>query len=499
MSITANAISAVLGYTLLKGFDNQNAKYLPQNLSILAEANTANQSGLSTARVQVTSAKQVAGICGWGSPAHITARMVFGAGGAKVPVYLLPQEEADAAVAKVITITPSGTVTANVTHYLVINGRKRVDNGIYAVNIAVGDSATDICNKMRTAVANVLGAPVIGTGTTTAIFTAKWKGLTSNGIKIRIDTNGNAAGISYGVVNTTAGSGTPAVTDSLALVGNAWDTLFINTYGFVDTVLDELEAWNGKPDNENPSGRYAAELWKPMLAFTGTTLDDPTSLTGDSARGDNVTIFPCPAPLSEAFPMEVATAWALRFVNMAQNAPHSEIIGQSLLDIPAPPDGSIPQMNNQAFREYCVNKGCSTVDLVSGVYKIVDAVTTYNVDGESPEHYKYPRDLNIYFNMKYRQRVLEQTNLFGKTLVKDKDTVTATNVKKPSGWKTDMFGLIKKAVEDALIVDEDFSKDGLEVTFGVDGNPNRTSTTYPIKISSIGRVIDTTVTGYFNT
>ena len=415
-----------------------------------------------------------------------------------MPVYLMPQLEASGAVAKVITITPTGTVTKNKTHYLVINGRKVVDNGTYAINLEVGDNATAVCNKIRAAIANVLGCPVLGTGTSTAILTAKWKGLTSDDIIVRIDTNGDAAGISYGIVNTTSGSGTPTVSDSLALIGNEWRTIVINSYGFVDATLAELEAFNGKPDDENPTGRYAETKWKPILALTGTTLDDPTSLTSDSDRGDNVTVFPTVAPLTENFPFEVAAAWAVPYGNMAQNAPHTEIIGAELTDISAPPAGSIPAMTDQNFREVCVNKGCSTVDLVGGVYTIVDAVTTYNVAGEFPEHYKYPRDLNIFFNLKYRQRVLEQEKLFGKTLVKDKDVVTATGVIKPKMWKADVGELIDQAVKDALIVDAAFSKAGLVVEISTQ-NPNRMDTSYPVQISGIGRVVNTVVTGGYST
>lgn len=495
-AISSSAVSATVGYLLAKGYFNSTSPNLPQNISILAEANTANQSGLVTTPVQITTASQAATLYGYGSPMHILARILFpfSGSGVQVPVYAYPQLAAVSSIAKVITITPTGTATAAGTIYLKINGREIVDGKSYGVNIAVGDTPTFICNKFRTAIAGVLAAPVIGSGTATLIATAKWTGLTSNGINISVDLKGQDLGVTFGVVPTTSGVGTPEVTASLAMFNNEWKTCVINSYGLLDVTCDELEAFNGKPDPTSPTGRYDALIWRPFIALSGTTLDDPTSLTN---RPNDVTIAACPAPLSEGLAMEAAANYAVKWIKMAQDLPHSSVLNQSLPDMPPPPDGSIPQMANSTFREYCVDRGCSTADLISGVYSIIDFVTTYNKVGEFPPFYRYCRDLNLNFNYKFGYHLIEQTYLIGKTIANDNDVVTANNVIKPKQWKAQVAEYNNDCVRRAIIVDASFSNSSIVVEISAI-NPNRIDTTLSYKLSGVVYQSATTVTQGFN-
>lgn len=500
-AVSQNAVSSVVGYKLDKGYFNPSSPNLPQNINILAEANTANQSGLSTNPTTITNANQAGLLWGYGSPIHSIARILFpqSGGGVSVPVNVYPQVAAVSSAAKVITITPTGTATANGTIFLNICGREVLDGGSYAINIVTGDTPTLICNKMRTAVAAVLGCPILGSGTTTFVATAKWTGLSSNDINITVDLNGTSLGTTYAVVNTTAGSGTPAVTSSLTLFGNAWNTIVINSYGLVTTTMDELEAFNGipVPDPGAATGRYGGTAWKPFVALSGTCLDDPTSLTSGSTRPNNVTIVPCVAPLSPGMPYEAAANAAVLYANIAQNSPHLDIINQSYPDMPPPPANSIPQMNDYNFRQFCVTNGCSTVDYVSGVYVVKDFVTTYNAAGEVPPFYRWVRDLNIHFNFKYGYFLQEQTSLVGKAIANDTDIVLADNVIKPKDWKSIVTAYVNDCVLRGLLVDAPFTNSSIDVTIN-SSNPNRMDTTLSVKISGVTRIAATTVTGGFN-
>lgn len=496
-AVSQNAVSTVVGYLLNKGYFNTSSPNLPQRIAILGEANHANQSGLSTDPVEITSAAQAASLFGYGSPIHGVARILFpqSGGGVSVPVIVYPQAETGSPVAKVITVTPTGTASGNGTIYLKISGREVLDGGTYAVDIADGDDETAICDKFRATISGVLGCPVTGTGTSTFIATSKWKGLTSNDINIAIDLNGTNLGVTYAVVNTTAGSGTPSVADSLALFGNEWNTIVINTYGLVSAVMDELEAYNGIPDPTNPTGRYAGTIWKPFVAISGSVADDPTSIT--DARPDNVTIAVAPAPLSLGMPYEAAANMAVLYANIAQNTPQGDVIGLSYPDMPAPATGNVPQMNDYNFRQYCATHGCSTVDFVSGKYIIKDFITTYNKDGEVPPFYRWVRDLNIHYNVKYGYFLLQAQNLVGKTIANDNDVVSATGVVKPKTWKAIVGKYVDDLVNRALIVDATFSKQSIDVTIN-NSNPNRMDTTFNVKISGLARICATTVTGGFN-
>lgn len=498
-AVSSTTIASVLGFQLQKGNFMTSAPFLPQTINILAEANADMQSGLSTEPLQITSAKHAADAYGYGSPMHIIARILFpsGGGGTTVPVYCYAQEEAGSAAAKVITITPSGSTTADGTVYVRVAGRNTLDGGSYAVNLTSGMTATQQCDAFRAAIAAVLGCPVTGSGTSTFICTAKWKGLTSNDLKVTIDTNGYDVGVTYSVANTTAGSGTPSVAASLALIGNDWRTLVINSYGFVSATVTELEAFNGVADDETPTGRYSELIWKPLGALTGTILDDPTSLTDASARKTNMTIWTCPAPLSQGLPMEAAANMAVIASKVFQDTPNTSVLDKKYPDMPGPIEGAVPAMNTFANRDAYVKKGCSTVEYKNGAYYMKDFVSTYHPDGEPVPHYRYPRDINAIWNVKYIYRLRETEVLMGKQLANNADVVTAPNVITPNAWKTEVNDVIDDCVSLGLCVDAEFSKGTLVTSIGTT-NPNRMDTEFSVKISGVVYTSSTTMKQGFN-
>lgn len=504
-AVSSNWVSAVLGFLLAKGYFNPSSPNLPQSIVVLGEANHANQSGLSTDLEEVTSAKEIADLYGHGSPMDSMGRILFPPTGVgvTVPVYTLAQAAASGAVAKVITITPTGTATAPGTIYLKINGRKTLDGGVYSVGIEVGDDEEAVCDKIRASIAAVLGCPALGTGTTTAILTAKWKGLTSNEMNVAMDLNGTDTGVSFAIATTTAGSGTPAVTTSLAKLGNGWYTCIVNGYGLVDAVMDELETYNGVPDPVSPTGQYGGIVWRPMWAFSGTVADDPTSITDAGERPTNVTIVPCPAPMSLGMSYEAAANYVRAIIGTMQNSPEADPAMKRILpDMPSAPAGSNPQMNNPTFRQYCVTHGCSTAEFINGAtgngqYRIWDLVTTYNEEGEFPPFYRWVRDLNIYFNYKFGYRLLEEQKLHGKTLVTDGSTASTDTVVRPSGWKAEVAAYNLSCERRALIVNAAANNKKIQVDIN-DENPNRLDTIQDIQISGVVRVGATTIKGGFN-
>lgn len=493
-AVSSNAVSSVIGFLLKRGNFSSTTPNLPQSISILAEANTANQSGLDTNKVILTSAKQAGTEYGYGSPMYAIARILFNSG-VKVPIYAYAQEEASGAAAKVITVTPSGTATGSGTVYLKIAGRTQIDGGSYAVAITAGDSVTTICNTMRTALASVLGAPMTGSGTTTAIFTSKWKGLSSNDLNIDIDLNNTNTGVTFSVVNTTAGSGTPTVTSALTSFGNEWNTIVINSYGAVDAVCDELEAFNGIPDDTNPTGRYQPTNWLPFIALTGSCADNPSTFTVD--RSTQVTVAIAPAPLSLGMPFEAAANMAVLWAKVANDKPHGSVLGLKYPDMPMPAEGSLPAMNAQTYREYLVGRGCSTVQYVNGVYQVVDFVTTYNESGEFPPFYRWCRDLNIYFNYKFGWYLMINNYVLGKTLINNDDVVTVEDTIAPKDVDALIASYNIDCANRALIADLAFAQANITASIN-ETNPNRLDIENKIKISGTAGIVAGTVEGGFN-
>lgn len=496
-AVGTERVSRIVGYKIIKGNFAISSPNLPQRIAILAEANTANQLTLDLDPLQITSSQQAGEAYGYGSPAYHIARILFpkqGGGVGGVPVVVYPQAVAVGATSKIIEITPSGVATDNGVHTIIVAGRSVVDGAFYDINIEIGDTTAVITAKISDAVNNVLGSPFIATDfNSETTLESKWKGLTANDLTITVDENGNSLGISYAIASTQSGSATPSVQAALDLFGNNWKTIVVNSYGTVSSIMTALETFNGIPDPTTPTGRFAGIVMKPFIALTGSIVDNPSSIT--DARKTNVTIAICPAPLSDGLPMEAAANMAVLFANVSQNAPHLDVAGKSYPDMPTPlVIGSMADYNN---RDAFVKKGCSTVDLVSNLYVVMDFVTTYHPVGETPPQFAYCRNLMLDFNVRFGYYLLEQINVVDHAIASDSDTVTASKVIKPKQWKQ----LLKEYASDlskrALVVDTEFMQDSIAVNLST-SNPDRLETFFRYKRSGFVRISSTTAEAGFN-
>jgi phage tail sheath gpL-like len=491
-------ISKIVGYKITKGDYRNTSPNLPQRIAIIGEANTANQAGLDTDPMILTSAQKAGELYGFGSPIYNVMRILRpnngseGVGG--IPTVVYPQAAAGGSAAKAMTVTPVGSATKNGTHTLKISGRSGLDGVFYDINIVTGDTVATTSVKIAAAINAVLGCPVSAVSSATeATATAKWTGLTSQEISIEVDLNDTDLGITYVVAQTVAGSGTPSIAASLALFGNDWNTIVVNTYGTVTAVMDSLEAVNGIPDPVSPTGKYAGIIFKPFIALTGSVVDDPSSIT--DARKLNVTIAICPAPLSLGFTAEAAANMCRLYARTSQDNPQLDVSGQYYPDMPTPE--TIGSMADYENRDLFVKKGCSTVELSSGQYRVMDFVTTYHPDGETPPQYRYCRNLNIDMNIRYGYYLLEQVNVVDHVIARDEDTVTASKVVKPKMWKSIIDSYATDLTKRALIVDELFTQQSITVDIS-SVNPDRLESFFKYKRSGYARIASTTAEAGFN-
>jgi phage tail sheath gpL-like len=498
-------ISRIVGYKLTKGDFSESSPNLPQSIAVLTEMNTANQSTALTP-TRITSAQQAGTLYGFGSPAHIQARILFpvNGGGAigGIPVWFYPQVEAGGATAKTHTITATGTATAGGTHYVVIGGRYSVDGGSYAINILTGDTATTVALKISDIINNVLGCPVTAAVASPAsgvvTTTSKWKGLTANGINIRIDTGNNTLGMSYVVSSTQDGTGTPTITTALGLFGNTWHTQVLNSYGFQSTTISALESFNGMPDPVNPTGRYAGIIFKPFIALTGTVEDSNTGTTDvllTDADKTNVTIAACPAPGSEGLAMEAAANMCTLFARISQDTPQLDVEGLSYPDMPI--SVTTPITASYEVRDAIVKMGMSTVDIVSGAYQVQDFVTTYHPIGEIPPQFRYCRNLMLDFNVRFGYYLLEQTYVVSHMIAADDDVVSASKVIKPKQWKAIVSEYAVDLATRGLIADTKFMQSSIVVGISTI-NPDRLETFFRYKRTGVARISSTTAEAGFN-
>jgi phage tail sheath gpL-like len=496
--------SRVSGYRIRKGFFNDETPNLPQMIAILGEPNTANEATLDFTRKEIISADEAGQIYGYGSPIHQIMRILRpvgseGVGG--IPTIVFPQEEPSGASAKTEKWTISGTVTKNQTHTIVVGGRSSLDFQSYSYNLVVGDTPGDVTLKIKDALAGVLGCPVTGTieGDDDEIIaiTTKWKGLTANEIKISFDSGDDLAGLTYAKTSTTAGSGTPSIASALSQFGEDWITCVINPYK-VASILNDLEQFNGIPYSSSPTGRYTSTIFKPFMAYFGETSKlraDYEALTDASGRVSQVTNVLCPAPGSSGAGWEAAANAVRLFARTMQDTPEKDVNAMFYPDMPVPLDGIIGDMSDYNVRDLLVKKGCSTVTLEKGAYKIQDFVTTYHLV-ETPLQFSYCRNINLDWNVYDGYRILEERSLRDKVLIRDEQITDSQNAVKLKEWKSVLYGYFEDLAEKALINEPDFSKASLKCRIS-ETNPNRVETFFRYKRTGIARIESTDVEAGF--
>lgn len=506
-AVGLDRISRVSGYNVKRGVFTTDTQNLPQIIAVFGEANTANQSGLTVTKREITSAAEAADLYGYGSPIHSQMRILrplSGDGVGGIPTIVFPQITDEEATSATRVWTVTGTATANTTHYVVVNGRTNLDFQQYYFDVKIGDTASTVATKIANAVNGVLSSPCFcDTDGNEILFETKWKGATSNGLSISIlygNPTGRSiltAGLSYAQTSTSNGTGGVDLAASLAQFGDDWYTMVTNPYG--SAQLDVLEQFNGLPNDENPTGRYSGLVYKPFCAYFGSTLsdkDDLADITDDANRVAQVTNVLCPAPASLGFSWEaVANMVALASV-IYQNSPNLDVNNLSYPDMPTPFNGNIGDMKDYNNRDFLVKKGCSTVLLKNGAYVVQDLVTTYHLEGEVPLQYSYPRNLNIDWNMADSYRTFERLYLQDKTLVADGQIVDVDGCIKPKEWKGLVYELFDNIAEKALINDPEFSKSSMVVNIST-LNPNRFETTFKYKRTGIARIESTTASAGF--
>lgn len=493
-AVSLDRVSAITGYEIDASLEGIKAGNLPQRIGILAEANTANQSGLPSS-LSFTSAKEVGDVMGYGSPAYHIARILRPLSGDKlggIPTIIYPVAEAGGGTATVATVTITGTATKTATHKIKVNGRDQIDGTVYSFVVESGDAPAAVAQKIADAVNGVIGSPVIGTvATNDAVLTTKWVGITSAELDVEFDLGGEAAGLSYAVANVD-GAGLPSISTALAAIGDIWDTQLINAIGSDSTILDALEAFNG--DANSKTGRYEPTVFKPVVALFGDnsadTLAEVSAIT--DARKSEMTNVLCPAPGSKGFSFEAPANIAFIYAPIAQDTPQTDPIYQLYPDMPV--GDSIGDFADPSKRDQIVKVGGSTVKINSEKYQIVDLVTTYHPDEEpaTATLFRFVRALvGVDWNIKYKYALKEEIFVIGKTIIPNGVVTSAANTISPDRWKAVINGLADELQDAALIADAQFMKDSIQVQIG-ESNPDRFETTFKVQRTGVARVTSTT-------
>lgn len=478
--------SGVIGYELRGIIANLPPKNLPQYAVVLAEANTANQADLTA--LDFTSSDEVAQRFGYGSPAHLMAiRMrnplsdVLGS----IKTVVIPCEENASATAGTAGITVTGTVSKTSAATLYINSQA------YGFAVIKDETAAEVAAKIDAAVTAAINAPCTASNATgTATFTTKWKGTTA---KLVLDIDFDAdSGLSYALVAPVAGTGLADYATALGKVDdNEWVTVIVNGLNDESAVLDALQTKNGSP--ETKVSNYAPTVWKPFVAFTGTSKTEKADLLAlTSGRSLEATNKFCPAPNLDEFPFEMAAYRAQQVLKKLQTTPHAGYVDTVISGFRLPDNNDIGDFGDLDIRNELVVGGMSTVAIENGSLVVKDDVTTWAKasEPETARQFSYIRNLmGVDFNMKYRAALVFAQVAAGKT-IQDSAVVGSDLTVALGDIEAAYISMFKYARADYLITDVDYSIggddtiDGLTVAPSI-ANPRRIVVQYPYKRTSV--------------
>lgn len=480
MSISASAISRVTGVAVqYKNFNAGAVQMLGQRLAVFGVGNHGVD--YSTEKYECQgSAAEIGERYGYGSPLHLAARQLFPVTGrgASFPVTFYPQAEADDAVQATGSVALTGTAGETGSGKIIIGG---VTTEFAVVK---GDNASAILGKIKDAIDGVLHMPVtagvVADGSLS--LTSKAAGTVGNLITITVDAD--ISGLTFESTEMTSGAVDPDVEDSLASMGDVWETAVLSCYPYNNT--DRLDKYM----------QFGFDRWgdlnkKPLIVYSGCTDDYATrTAVTDNRPVDYINALIVSVGSRELPYVVAAKAMVDDILTTADSNPAQGYKG--LLAGLHCGDDSVQE--TYSVRNQSVKKGSSTNIKVGSIAELNDIITMYHpvAEGDTPSR-RYVVDLIKLMNVVYNVRlIMESDDLKGAPLVND-DTVTSNKAAvQPKTIKTMFLNLARNLADKAIIQDVEFTKDNLEVDID-SSNPKRLNVAFPVKLSGNVEVTSTDV------
>lgn len=506
-ALPVNVVARVIG-TLLKFADLRTVpQKLPIQIAVLAPPSVAAEGTVEADKAfEFISAKEIGDEMGYGSPAYRVARMLrpeFGGGVATIRTVIFPVIPTAAVQATdVLAINIAGVnPSKNTTHILNVNGRR------IPFSVLTTDEVTDLADRIKATLDAALQINPVDSVVELAVvndiditMTVKWNGTSGNGVSIQVEA-ADPAGVIYVNPVFAAGVGVFDLTAALANFGETWYNIVINACDVTEAVLDQLENFNGSPEDD--TGRWNAVVNKPFVSLYGTVDSDKDTVTTipDTRKLDLTNVL-CPAPGSPGLAFEAAGAYATQIaLTVSQNPPKS-YSGLKLLDMPAPDDPTaVGDFGNFLGRDFIEKKGVSTATLKAGSYYIEDVNTHYHPDGSSPVAQPYFRVVNVLgrsFNVIYSYKILVETALMDKILMADAGKAGDNpDVIDPDKWKSIVRGFVDNMEKQAISTRSEESRKSVDVAID-DQNPDMVITSFQLIYSGNVRQSDNVIIFGFN-
>jgi phage tail sheath gpL-like len=482
-NIANNSMAAAVGAGVQNVVHKSAATVMPRKLLIIATQLQAYMDCAPIGKpILVTSPEDVTGRSGFGTMAHRLALAAFRGTKNSVPVYLLLQEEPQAAQ----NATGEIAVTADTPHAdgvlaLYVAGKA------YKIPIVAADDAAAIGGKIEAYLNRDLACPVVAANAAgTVTLTAKSKGPWGNGITVAVnqrirEDEKNPDGVYCAVTAMSGGAGLPDLEAALKTglgdgdsANEAEFTAVIHGYGKDSQVLNALSQYVG--EGNEFSGLYQRTIARPFRSMIGSTDTGSAGLQAaieftDTRKNDRCNGLCC-KPGSLTHPQEIAAELMGAMEEVANSSAQGSYIGILLSGVDpgiAARDAGQDWTTEYTNRDLAVKSGISPL-IVEGGSVVVQNVVSFYRPASIPEisnMYRRMRDISITQNILYNlKKNFSSAKWQGFTVVKDKSLVTnaidRAKARDIDDVKDDDLALIQSFMSMAWLYDTEFSINALK-------------------------------------
>lgn len=453
------------------------AGVIPQKVLLLGQYN-AGKTPTTSEPEKILNLAQARSRYGRGSMlARMAAKAFDTIGG--VDLYAIAIEDDDAAVASTGSIDVAGTATSAGVLYLYVAGDR------VRVGVASGDNANTVAEAIRAALVAAADLPVEAAIDTadlnTVELTAKWAGLSGNGITLAQSIQDGDAdeapdGITLTLNAMAGGAGDPEIAPALDSLGATWYTILANPYSGNDQYDairlrgDEL----ADPVEKRPFGA--------ITGYVGSYADYLTLL--NSRNSQWFTIFPIPG--SKTLPGEIAASVAGAVARSAQVNPERPFRTLELVGVrPASESWDYGQRD-----DVVVAGGSTFTSDADGVVRIEDLVTTYTTDPDTTENdaWRFFETLTNVQTKIYNLDQLFKGAPFSRcVVVDDESTTNKAHAVRPKTAKAFLIQLVDQWILNAWSRERDAIVDGIFVEID-SSNAGRLNILVPDIIAAGGKI-----------
>ncbi len=480
MSIDATAKAAATGVSFTYEDTRVNkSTFLRQKIAVFAQGATASNADYTTEPWRATSAHAAAAKFGAGSPAHLIVDTLIppsgrGVGSVEVTVYPLKDHASGTAAAG--SITPSGSASDDAVLQLKLGDFLTSSFTVPAGAVDVEDTIADMIDRVTA----LTKSPFIATdGETELVLTAKWEGVSGNGISIEVV--GDTKGLVFAVEQPTGGTNNPSVADAIALVGSRWESFVINAMEYTDdTTLDLFQAWG-------------EEVWDPLesrppVVVTGANEATRATIGAvtDARKPDRINSV-INVPGSPSMPFLIAAAAVAQAAVEANNNPASDYGGLPLIGISP---GPTADQWKWSVRNAALLQGVATTEIIDNQVVIGDFATCYHPTGEEPPAYDRVVNIVKLQNIAHTYRTeFESRKWKGAILITDDDDSDNPRARRPKDILAETYKLNRGLGSAAIIAK--VKETNANTTASPDSqNPNRVNIDTPPPLSGNMNITD---------